>query len=329
MRFAHGDEFAPFRFSTEEFPAGDRVGMLRNVLRQRFSGIEIEPLPDRPFQIEASFRGLPGLGMLSVYSLAAHARRSREHVADGHDSFWLAIVSSGACIIRQGGAKIVLEHGDATLLSAAEPASVICPAMSHSVIVSIPTSSLVPLVADIDKAVMRLIPRSTEALKLLTVYLGFFKREVASGTPDLRSHATNHIHDLVALALGATSEAGDMAQDRSVPAARMRALKADVIDNLGRPDLSIDVAAARHGITPRHVRRLFEAEGTTFSAFVLAQRLTRTHQMLSDPRLSERTISAIAFENGFGDLSYFNRTFRRAYGTAPTDVRASMKCGLD
>jgi AraC-like DNA-binding protein len=44
--------------------------------------------------------------------------------------------------------------------------------------------------------------------------------------------------------------------------------------------------------------------------------------MLSDPRLGKRPVSAIAYDVGFRDLSYFNRTFRRRYGATPTDVRA-------
>jgi len=42
---------------------------------------------------------------------------------------------------------------------------------------------------------------------------------------------------------------------------------------------------------------------------------------LSDPRLAEQTISTIAYEAGFGDLSHFNRAFRRRYGETPSDVR--------
>lgn len=43
--------------------------------------------------------------------------------------------------------------------------------------------------------------------------------------------------------------------------------------------------------------------------------------MLCDPRYVGWTVSAIAFEAGFGDVSYFNRRFRRRYGGSPTDVR--------
>jgi AraC-like DNA-binding protein len=35
-------------------------------------------------------------------------------------------------------------------------------------------------------------------------------------------------------------------------------------------------------------------------------------------------ISTIAFEAGFGDLSYFNLAFRRRYRQTPSDIRAAQ-----
>ena len=66
---------------------------------------------------------------------------------------------------------------------------------------------------------------------------------------------------------------------------------------------------------------MFELEGMTFSEFVLSQRLMRAYRMLLDPRHAGLTISSIAFAVGFGDLSYFNRTFRRRFGMTPSDLR--------
>jgi AraC-like DNA-binding protein len=34
-------------------------------------------------------------------------------------------------------------------------------------------------------------------------------------------------------------------------------------------------------------------------------------------------VSDIAFAVGFGDLSYFNRSFRRCFGCMPSDARAA------
>jgi AraC-like DNA-binding protein len=106
-----------------------------------------------------------------------------------------------------------------------------------------------------------------------------------------------------------------------VCAARLRTIKADIAANLGDCELNVTVAAARHGVTPRYVQKLFASEGVTFSEYVLDRRLCAAHRLLKDPRLAHRLIASVAFDCGFGDLSYFNRTFRRRYNATPTDVR--------
>jgi AraC-like DNA-binding protein len=100
-------------------------------------------------------------------------------------------------------------------------------------------------------------------------------------------------------------------------------MMADINANLGDDDLSVVEVAIRHRVTPRYVHKLFENEGLTFSSFVLGQRLSRVHRILSDPHLADRNISSVAFDVGFGDLSYFNRTFRRRYAATPTEIRQS------
>lgn len=59
----------------------------------------------------------------------------------------------------------------------------------------------------------------------------------------------------------------------------------------------------------------------TYSRYVLDQRLALAYRRLRHPRLAARTISSIASDAGLGDLSYFNRTFRRRYSITPSDAR--------
>jgi AraC-like DNA-binding protein len=170
---------------------------------------------------------------------------------------------------------------------------------------------------------MRRIPRDSVELRLLTGYLGILKEEHALAEPHLHRLIVNQIYDLVAATIGATRDAMEVAQGRGVRAARLRAIRTEIADNLGRGDLSVDAVATRQGITPRYMRSLFEREGTSFSEFVLGERLVRAHRMLCDRRYAAHTIGAISFECGFGDLSYFYRAFRRKYGGTPSDVRAA------
>ena len=98
-----------------------------------------------------------------------------------------------------------------------------------------------------------------------------------------------------------------------------KAIKADVERHLTAPDLAADGVASRHGISPRYLRSLFESEGASFGDFVATRRLALAHRMLSDPRNAG---ISIAMSAGFGDLSWFNVRFLRAYGMSPKDVRA-------
>jgi AraC-like DNA-binding protein len=58
---------------------------------------------------------------------------------------------------------------------------------------------------------------------------------------------------------------------------------------------------------------------------VLAQRLARAHRTLLDPRRESEKISVVAYDCGFGDVSYFNRAFRRHFGAAPSDICAQAR----
>ena len=110
-------------------------------------------------------------------------------------------------------------------------------------------------------------------------------------------------------------------QNGCLRVAKLQAIKKDIGQNLDRSDLSLAVLAARHACTSRFVQRLFEMVGTTFTEYVLAQRLMRAYRKLVDPRYQAEKISAIAYDCGFNDVSYFNRMFRRHFAAAPSDVR--------
>jgi AraC-like DNA-binding protein len=218
---------------------------------------------------------------------------------------------------------MTLQDGDAVLLSYSEARTVTRPGRVHHRIVRLPRASLVPLVPNIDDAVLRPIPRGAGALTLLANYAGALIDDPAIVAPQMRQLVVAQLCDLIAVTLGATRDAQALADGRGIRAARLRAIKIDIEAHLANGDLSPAAVAARQRISDSYIRKLFEGEGTSFSEFVLLRRLARAHRMLTDRRWADRGIAWIAFESGFGDLSYFNRTFKRCYGARPSDVRAS------
>ena len=142
---------------------------------------------------------------------------------------------------------------------------------------------------------------------------------------ELQGLVVTHIHDLIAATVGATRDGRAIAEGRGIGAARLRAIIADINANFGDCDLTVAAVARRQCMTPRYVHKLLEGEGLTFSAFVLGRRLSRAHRLLSDPHLGDRSISSVAYDAGFGGLSYFNRAFRRRYDATPSEIRQSTK----
>jgi len=162
-------------------------------------------------------------------------------------------------------------------------------------------------------------------LNLLKGYVDAAFVDPALAVPDMRRLVVAHICDLVAVTLGAARDAAAGAEGRGVRAARLRAIKADVEAHLAHGDLSPRAVAKRHQVSESYIRKLFAGEGTSLSEYVLTRRLMRAHRMLTDRRWARLGIASIAYDTGFGDLSYFNRTFKHCYRVTPSEVRDAIE----
>jgi hypothetical protein len=174
-----------------------------------------------------------------------------------------AIRSPGNTIVQRGH-EIATPEGAGTLLSLADPfACATIEGIAHGISVTVPRRVLAASVPRLEDCFGQMFPPS-EALTLLMGYVALLKQDHLA-SPDLRRLAVAHVHDLVALALGASREAAEIAKGRGLRAARLQAVKADIRASLGEQGLSLTAIAARHGVTPRYVQALFADEGSTFS----------------------------------------------------------------
>jgi AraC-like DNA-binding protein len=314
-------ELASFRFSTDHLPARDRVPIYREAFGRSVLRLDIEPLRDVPFHADLKVLALSGIGAVSASFCGMRERRTRELLADGNDAIAIAVNLSGPFVVSHRGPEVTLGDGEAILISCGEPGTFTRPSLGRILGVTLPHATLAPLVPNIGDALGRRIPRDSEALRMLTRYLGALNDLGPLTSPELRVATASHLVDLFAMTLGATRDATVLAAGRGVRAARLRAIKAEVAARLGHPGFTVDAAARSQGITARHLHRLFEPEGVSFSEFVLAERLAQAHRMLGDPQFAGWTIGAIADEVGFADRSHFNRAFRRRYGASPSEMR--------
>jgi len=282
--------------------------------------LDMEPLPASRFHADATVTSLPGLDMVWALNSPLCARRTRQLLPDGNDSFLFQWAdSAGFC--THLGREIALTPRDAVVLSCCDTGSVTFPSAARLISLSIPRAVASSMLRDADGCLARPVPWGTDGLQLLVGYLEVLRHTSTTPTRELQRLAVAHVYDLLALTLGATKDAADVAKGRGVAAARLRAIQKDIREHLSDGELHISSLARRHRLTPRYVQMLFEAEGITFTEFVRARRLARAHRMLATPHFDHLRVSDVAFECGFGDVSYFNRAFRAFYNATPSDIR--------
>ena len=305
------------RVSSDSLPERDRVAYFCDFFAKKILRIDVEPLAGCPFFADLTLTTLPGLCIVSARNSPIRSGRSTLH--DGDDGIVLQIAGSKIAY-RQLGREGIIQPAQSIAFSNADLGDVEFAQPGAFISVFLPRREFAPLLRDPGGIFARPLQRDAPGLSLLRGYLELLRDEIATATPELQLLIATHIRDLAALLLGATRDAAAAAAGRGIGAARLHIIKKDIVSRLER-HVSLDELAGRYQISPRYIRMLFEAEGTTFTEFVRDKRLWRAHTMLVSRRYDHLRISDIAYDSGFSDLSYFNRMFRRRFGHSPGEIR--------
>jgi len=303
----------------------DQIREWREQYARRWLSIDFEPLTDAPFRalVEPVFEDprIVRLGLSPGYSF-----RDDDLVRDGNEAFSLMFSLSRSLDITHHRHELRLGRGDATLLHVCETGAVGSRQDFGCMTVLIPQSEFETRVARPDDAVMRHLPRRSEALQLLRAYLRSIERNRLGASPEVREIIRLHIIDLVALAITPHGALGESTLS-AVAAARLNAALDYIATRFQDPEVSITAIARSQGVSPRYLQRLIETTGASFTERVKELRLQRAFMLLTEAFTCKRRISDIALQAGFSDLSHFNRLFRSRFGDTPRGVRAQGSQG--
>ena len=95
------------------------------------------------------------------------------------------------------------------------------------------------------------------------------------------------------------------------------------IETHSHRQIDLEHAAGQAGISPFHFLRLFSGVlGVTPHQYLVRSRLRHAARLLAD---DENSVTDVAYDVGFGDLSNFVRTFHRAAGVSPRRFREASR----
>lgn len=94
--------------------------------------------------------------------------------------------------------------------------------------------------------------------------------------------------------------------------------------HLRDPGLSPAVVARAHHVSVRHLYQVWD-EPVSLARWIGQLRLEAAHADLADPRLTHKSIAAVAREWGFPSPAHFARRFKEVYAVSPRDWRGASK----
>lgn len=308
------------RFSTDSLPERERLDVWREFYAAKVLKLDWEPRIRTGFHANLIIKCLDDVTLYeAAYSPATV--KLREIGLEDNNMVTFFLPTKGYRI-QQADRRVALRGGDATLLSNSERTEVDSIASGRHFGVVLKSSRIAARIGDLRECFVRRVDRDAVALRLLNAYVrSAIETPAFAFGAQLEQAASAHICDLIALALGQKGEA-KRAEPRCVsPAARLAAIKQDVLARLTESGLSSADLSRMHGLSERYIRELFQREETSFSEFLRHARLDRALQALRDPRNKACKVSEIAYNAGFGDLSNFNHEFRRRFGGTPSEIR--------
>jgi AraC-like DNA-binding protein len=294
----------------------------RDEFARKFLEMEMEPFGSALFRISVRLDALPGIVICN--GLGTPQRSYSPPGAGQNSGDFVVLLPRGARMrYEQGRRAEEACDGDVLLNDTSRPWRLeMIENQLKLTATRIRRESLLALVPHAeDLTGRRPLPASPATVSLLTATLDLVRQFGPDLDPLVRGAVSQHLVDLSALVLGARGDTAELARGRGLAAAQLMVIQRYMVDQLSEPMLSVREAAARHNVSVRYVQQLFERSGTTFTRFLLEQRLLAAYDRVTNVLARAVSITQIASECGFGDLSTFNRAFRRRFGATPSDIR--------
>jgi AraC-like DNA-binding protein len=311
------------RFSTEQFPQDTKIDRWNRLASETFGDLTVSPADAKRFRGDLARVGLGEIGLAVARSASAVVDRAPGRLgwATPEPVYFLHMQSTGTTVCEQDGRQAMMRPGDLCLCTTERPYSLTLSPRNEMVVVKLPAAIVHQRIERPETKVGVRMGAEGMRASLLSSLLhgagGHLEGGTDPGWCDALAHSVLELTELTY----AEPAAG------AGPHARLRRrAEALIAANLADPQLTPATVAQTLGVSLRSLQLAFAETRTTPSDFIREARLELARRMLTSSR-EPKSITSLALEAGFGDLTYFSRAFRNRFGAAPRAYRARQQAG--
>ena len=308
----------PNRFSISHrgVAKGQAYEAWRESICRGFCRLDVGPTDDDDIDCHNEFVLLDFIAIATPRGNSARFARTRDLLSDGCDDLVLISATRGKVCVSQGSKTIDLTAGQMCLTEMNIVGAVDLNQVGGFTTTRLSRRLLLQVAPSAEtRLAKKRYARHDRVLSAMIERYVALCNDVA-GELDMigQRAAAQHLTDLVGHFIETSTEQKNLDRQWEFPAARLDLMKADVLKNLDNSNLTIETVATMAGMSGRQAQRLFAFSGTTFTAFVLEQRLLWPAVSCSMKRLalarsatslsgSDSTTSRISIEHSGNGLA--------------------------
>lgn len=276
-----------------------------------------------PFRARSDIRAFGRLSVLKAYANVPFVLEPLSHWTAREDSYVLHLQLAGDTAYAHCRGEVTCTTNSLLLTNSKNVIAAEQRSEADAIVVKIPGAMLRQQVNDAERYCWVATHADTGAASLLRSYL--------LDLWNCHVHLDERARELLSLSLLYQIEAvfgPDSANAIRASVSRQggtqglyERLSHEIGIRVGDTELKGEDLAAALGMSRSKLYRLTREAGTTVEKLVIDTRLGHVARRIETLREGEATLTAIAFECGFNDMSHFSRCFKRKFGISPSAFR--------
>ena len=309
-------------YSTEDVKEREQFEYWNDVVCDEF--VQLDCSSDQRGAFKGWLRGdkVENIRISEVASDPQRVMRSKRQIAKFCESeFLLSLQLEEVGVVNQDGRIAELHPGDFALYDSTRPYQLHFYKPFRQIVLQIPYDSLAERFIKPENITARKVSAQTGVGALTSQFIQSVAARMDALSPQDRRIITEHVIELVALAMGSMSSLRELNGQSIARTAMLERIKQYIEINLRNPQLSPALIAAHHRISERYQRMLFASTGTTLTRYILDRRLELCKEALLNSGFTGYNVTQLAFSYGFSDAAHFSRKFKERYGVSPKEYR--------
>ena len=301
--------------STAQVAISDRLPFWNDIARM-VAPIRVEPQGESPFEARMYRRKLRECELLSPCSTPARIYSAPDYESAGVLN--IQIQHRGRSTNHTGGHTTMLEEGDFVLYDPSKPLWLTFEEYTQAIVLRVPLATAEERIPHLrNQAGLRVSGQSGPGALFSSFMRNAWEELERNEYGEWIDALSDAIWPLLDMAYAPLRPAIETNRREERRRSLFEAVEADLTD----PDLDVHRLARRMGVSARYVQMLFAELGTTPRAFIQNRRLELAARRL-EREGTDVTVTDVAYDVGFNDLSSFCRAFRRRFEMSPRNYRA-------